>query len=108
MSGSGAEIGGTIGPWTVIAATALVTYLLRVTGYLVMARVPLTPRVKRALEALPASIFISTVVPIALRSGAAGISATLAAGIAMYFTKREIPALAAGFAVAAGMRAAGL
>ena len=70
MSGSGAEIGGTIGPWTVIAATALVTYLLRVTGYLVMARVPLTPRVKRALEALPASIFISTVVPIALRSGA--------------------------------------
>ena len=58
------------GAWIVIFATALVTFLLRVSGYWLMARVPITPRVKRALDALPASLFVSTVAPIALKAGA--------------------------------------
>ena len=96
------------GPWSVIVATALVTFFLRVAGYWIMARVPVTPRVKRALDALPASLFVATVAPIALKAGVPGVAATLAAAAAMYATRKEMPALAAGFAVAAGLRALGL
>jgi uncharacterized membrane protein len=99
---SGAE-----GAWIVIAATCATTYLLRVAGYWLMSRVPLTPAVRRGLAALPASLFIATVAPIALKAGAPGAAATIAAGAAMYATRRELPSLAIGFAVAAGLRAAG-
>lgn len=96
------------GPWAVILLTALVTYALRIGGFALMARVPTTPRVTRALDALPGSIFVATVVPIALKSGVSGTVAVIAAGATMYVAKREMPALAVGFAVAAGLRAAGL
>jgi uncharacterized membrane protein len=95
------------GAWTVIFATALVTYVLRISGYWLMARVPITPAVKRALDALPASLFVSTVAPIALKAGAPGVLATLAAATTMFVVKREMAALAVGFAVAAGLRALG-
>ena len=97
----------TTGAWTVIFATALVTYLLRISGYWLMARVPITPPVKRALDALPASLFVATVAPIALKAGAPGVLATLAAAATMFFVKREMAALAVGFAVAGGLRAMG-
>lgn len=96
-----------IGPWTVIFATAAVTILLRLGGYWLMARVPMTARVRRGLDALPASIFIATVAPIALKSGVAGTAAVAAAAIVMFFTRRELPSLAVGFATAAGLRALG-
>ena len=82
-----------LGPWTTILATALVTYLLRIGGYWLMARVPITPPVKRALDALHASLFVSTVAPIALRSGIPGVAATIAAAAVMLAFRREMPAL---------------
>ncbi len=97
-----------IGPWTVIFATALVTVLLRFGGYWLMARVPMTARVRRGLDALPASLFVSTVAPIALKSGVAGAAAVCAAALTMFLTRRELPSLAAGFAVATALRAIGL
>ena len=97
-----------IGPWTVIFATALVTILMRLGGYWLMARVPMTLRVRRGLEALPASIFIATVAPIALKAGVAGVAAVCVAAGMMFLLKRELPALAAGFATAAGLRALGM
>ena len=97
-----------IGPWTVIFATALVTILLRLGGYWIMARVPMTARVRRGLEALPASIFIATVAPIALKAGVAGTAGGAPPAAVMFLTRRELPALAAGFATAAGLRALGM
>ena len=97
-----------IGPWTVIFATAAVTILMRLGGYWLMARVPMTLRVRRGLEALPASIFIATVAPIALKAGVAGVAAVCVAAGMMFLLKRELPALAAGFATAAGLRALGM
>ena len=96
-----------IGPWTVIFATAAVTILLRLGGYWLMARVPMTARVRRGLDALPASIFIATVAPIALKAGVSGVAAVVTAAAVMFVTRRELPALAAGFATAAGLRAMG-
>jgi uncharacterized membrane protein len=95
------------GPWTVILVTALVTYLLRVGGYWLMARMPMTARVRRGLDALPASIFVATVVPIALKAGIAGAAALCVTAVVMFVTRREIAALAAGFLTAAVLRGVG-
>ena len=94
-------------PWPAVLAMAAVTMALRLGGYWLMGHVRLTPRVARALEALPGSIFVATVLPIALRAGVAGIAATTAAVAAMLVFETELAALAAGLCVAVGLRALG-
>ncbi|MCC2101130.1 MAG: AzlD domain-containing protein, partial [Hyphomicrobiales bacterium] len=89
-------------------ATAAVTILMQLGGYWLMARVTMTARVRRGLEALPASIFVATVAPIALKAGVAGVAAVCVAAGVMFLLRRELPALAAGFATAAGLRAMGM
>lgn len=108
MSGADALLAGPIGPVAAIAAMAIATYLCRVSGALIMSRVRITPPVQRALAALPGSIVAATVVPIAIRSGPAGIAGVLAAVATARLTGNELAALAAGLAVAAGVRGLGL
>jgi uncharacterized membrane protein len=91
-----------------IGAMALVTLLMRVGGYWLIGRVPLTLRLRRGLEALPAAIFAATILPLAVRGGPAGWIAALVVAGTMLLTGREIAALAAGLAAAAGARALGL
>src|SRR3954463_12353600 len=45
----------------------------RASGALLMSRVRITPRVERALRALPGSIIVATVLPIAVQSGSAAV-----------------------------------
>lgn len=91
-----------------ILAMGLATYPMRAGGYWLMGRVPLTPRVRRFLEALPGAVVIATVVPILAREGIPAIAA-IAAGLAVSFVKRnEFLALAVGVAAGAAARAAGL
>lgn len=87
-----------------IAAMAVATYLCRVAGVLIMSRVRITRPVERALGALPGSIVAATIVPIALRSGAAAIAGIAAAILVMRFVKNELAALVAGLGVAALVR----
>ena len=94
-------------PWPAILAMAAVTLALRLGGYWLMGHVRLTPRVARALEALPGAIFVATVLPIALRAGVSGIAATAAAVLAMLVFEKELAALVAGLSVAVGLRALG-
>jgi len=101
-------IAGPEGPYLAIVAMAAVTYLCRASGALLMSRVRITPRVERALRALPGSIVVSTVLPIAVQSGLAafvGLSASLAL---MSVTRNELAALAAGLTAVVLARAAGL
>ena len=58
-------IAGPSGPYLMIVAMTAVTYTCRASGALLMSRVRITPRVERALRALPGSIVVSTVLPIA-------------------------------------------
>lgn len=98
----------TPGVATAIVAMALMTYLSRVSGYFLMNVIPLTPRIRRALAALPGSIVAATVLPIIERSGvAAGLAIAGALG-AMMLVRSEVLALATGLAIAAGARAWGL
>lgn len=108
MSTAEAWIAGPAGPWLAIALMSLATYLLRIGGVVLMSRVRPTPRVARALEALPGSIVAATVVPIAIPAGPAAILGVLASVAVARLTGSELGALACGLAVAAGCRAVGL
>lgn len=93
--------------WPAILACSVVTYLIRIGGYWLMGRVPIGPRMSRALDALPGAIFVAAVLPIAVKAGAPGIAAALAAGLTMLATKRDWAAIFLGLAAGALTRAAG-
>lgn len=95
------------GPWAAILAMAAATYLCRLSGVALMSRVRMTERLRRGLEALPGSIIVATVLPIAVESGAAAIAGVLAAAATMALARNEIAGLAAGLATVAALRAAG-
>lgn len=103
-----AALAGPLGPVLAILAMAVVTYLCRVGGALIMSRVRLTPAVEQALGALPGSIVAATIVPIAIRAGPAGIAGVATSILVTRYVGSEIAALAASLAVAAGLRAMGL
>ena len=63
------EAGTGWGPLAAIAAMAAATYLMRAGGFWLMTHVPLTPRVRRMLAALPGSVIAATVFPIVAIGG---------------------------------------
>ncbi|MEM9631699.1 MAG: AzlD domain-containing protein [Pseudomonadota bacterium] len=92
----------------VVFGMTAVTYALRAGGYWVMGRVPITPRVRRGLEALPGAIIVSTILPIVLQGGLAVGLCLIVAAAAQVGLKKEYIAVFFAAAVAAGLRAAGL
>ncbi|ACA16618.1 branched-chain amino acid transport [Methylobacterium sp. 4-46] len=101
-------LAGPAGSLLAVAALTAVTYLCRASGVLLMSRVRLTPRVERGLRALPGSIVVATALPTGLAAGAPGIAGLAAAAAVMALTRFELAAIAAGLAVVALGRAAGL
>ncbi len=100
-----------LGPWGVpaaIAVMAAVTYAMRAGGFWLMGQVPLTPRLRRMLEALPGSVVISAVLPIMVRDGVPAALAIAAAAVVMLVLRNDLLAVLTGVAVAASIRAAGL
>jgi uncharacterized membrane protein len=90
-----------------IALMALATFLCRISGVAAMNRIRLTPRIERALQAIPGCIVTATVLPIGLQSGPAGMAGLAAALAAMAATRHEVVALGAGLTTIALARAAG-
>ena len=84
------------------------TLLMRAGGFWVMGRVPLTPRVRRMLEALPGSIVAAIVLPVVAKIGPAAGLAVAAAAAVMVLRRNEFLAVAAGVAVAILARSAGV
>ena len=103
-----ALLAGPAAPYLAIAAMALATYLCRASGVVLMSRVRLTPRVTRALAALPGSIVVATVAPLAVAGGLPAIAGVAAALVTMMATRYELAALMAGLGTVAGLRALGL
>lgn len=99
---------GAWGTLIAIAAMAAATYPMRAGGYYLMGHVPLTPRVRRVLEALPGAVVVATVLPILAREGVAAAVAIAAALAVTAVHRNDFLALLAGIAVAAGARASGL
>jgi uncharacterized membrane protein len=96
------------GPYIAIAAMALATYLCRISGVVLMGFIPLTPRVRRGLAALPGSIIFATVLPLVDRLGLAAGLALAAAVLSMVLRRSELLALLVGMATVSLARALGL
>lgn len=94
-------------PWPAIIGMIVTTWLLRMAGYWVLGRFPIGPRMRRGLEALPGSIFVAAILPLALQAGAPGIAAAVFAVLIMFFLRREVLALCGGLGAAALLRAFG-
>ena len=101
-------ITGPTGPYLAIAGMTLVTYLCRASGVVLMSRVRLTPAIERALRALPGSIIVATVLPIALKAGLPAIAGLGASLLTMSLTRHELLALAVGLVAVSAIRAFGL
>ena len=86
MSGSEA---GDFAVVLAIVSMAAATYPMRAGGFWRVGRVPLTPRVRRMLEALPGAVVVATVVPIIVREGSSAVLAIAAAGIVMLVWRND-------------------
>lgn len=93
---------------TVLLGMAAVTLLLRLAGFWMMAHVPLTGRVRSMLEALPGSVIMATVLPVAVKGGPVTMVAVAAALAVMVLRRNDFLAVVTGMAVAAGLRAVGV
>ncbi len=101
-------IAGPAGPYLVIFGMTAVTYLCRASGALLMSHVRITPRVERALRALPGSIVVATVLPIAVQSGLAAFVGLSASLVVMSVLRNELAALLAGLTAVVVARMASL
>lgn len=104
MTASDADIGVV----AAIVAMAVATYLTRISGFWLMAHVPLTARLRRMLEALPGAVIAATVLPIVVKVGMPAALAVAASLAAMIVRRNEFLAVAVGIGAAAAARAAGL
>lgn len=93
---------------TGIAVMVAVTVALRLGGFWIMRFVRVTPRLQRMLDALPGSVIVASVVPVAVNGGTVGILAIAAAVLAMIWQRNDFVAVVAGMVVAALARAAGV
>ncbi len=99
-------------PWIVtllaLLAMGVTTLLMRAGGYWLMAHVPLTPRVRRMLEALPGALVVAIVLPIAVKSGMTAFVAIAAAAVMMVLRHNGFLAVVIGLIVAALARSVGI
>lgn len=87
---------------------AAATYLCRLGGVWLMDHLPPTPRIRRALQALPGSIIVSTVVPLGVMGGASALIALAVSMLVMFRLRRDVLALVAGMVTVTILRRMGL
>lgn len=92
----------------VVGVMALVTITLRVAGFWLMGFVPVTPRIKRMLGALPGSIIAAAVLPVVVQGGPVAALAVVSAMVSMWLTRSDFVAVITGMAVAAAARFFGM
>lgn len=95
---------GAYGVFVAVTAMALATYPMRAGGFWLMGHVPLTPRIRRILEALPGAVVVATVLPILLREGLPAAVAIAAALVMTLIKRNDFLALVAGVTAAAAAR----
>ena len=96
---------GTFGIWMAIAAMALVTYAIRAGGFWLMGYVPLTRRVRSILNALPGSVVVAIILPLAVRGGAAATVAVVTALVVMALRRNDLLSVICGVGAADIVRA---
>ena len=96
---------GAAGFWLLIGAMTAVNYAIRSGGFFLMGYVPLTPRVRAILNALPGAVVMAIVLPLVVRSGAPAALAVVVAILMMAWRRNDLLAVVCGMAAAAAIRA---
>ena len=91
--------------WLVIGAMTAVNYAIRVGGFILMGYVPLTPRVRSILNALPGAVVMAIVVPRMVRGGLPASAAVLVSVAVMAWRRNDLFAVVCGMGAAALLRA---
>jgi len=95
----------TTGVVLAISLMALASYAVRIGGLLIMARIPIGPRVERFINAMSGSVLIAVVTPLALQGDAGARAALATTAVVLALTRKPLPAITAGIAAAALLRA---
>lgn len=88
-----------------ILAMGLVTYVTRIGGILIMARIPVSRRIEAFLRYLSGSVLVAVVVPPVVQTGPAAWLAVAASLAVMLATRHALLSLVVGMATAAAYRA---
>jgi uncharacterized membrane protein len=107
MTGLSALLAGPWGAAVAVFGMTLVTYLCRASGVVLMSRIRITPRVERALRALPGSIVVATILPLGIDGGPAAVAGLAAAILAMGLVRVELVAISVGLGIVTLLRAVG-
>lgn len=91
-----------------ICAMSVATLSMRLGGFWLMGHVPITPRVRRMLEALPGAVLVALVLPVVVKNGLTAYLTVGAVIAFMLFRRNEFIAVAIGIAVVTLCRAYGL
>ncbi|MGE6607363.1 AzlD family protein [Halomonas sp. NPDC076908] len=87
-----------------IILMVVIAYGSRVLGLLIMARVPLGPRVRRFIDAMSSSVLIAVITPIIVHGDGGVRIAAIAAGTVAIILKSPLVSIALGMFCAAGWR----
>jgi len=83
---------------------ALASFACRISGFLLMGYVRITPRVEAALKAIPLSVMVGIVTPAATSGKLPELLALLAVGLVMRLVRNDLAAAVAGAATVAVAR----
>ena len=84
-----------------LAGMALASFACRISGFLLMGYVTITPRVEAALKAIPLSVMVGIVTPAATSGQLPELLALLAVGVVMKLVRNDLAAAVAGAATVA-------
>ena len=84
-----------------LAGMALASFACRISGFLLMGYVTITPRVEAALKAFPLSVMVGIVTPAATSGKLPELLALLAVGVVMKLVRNDLAAAVAGAATVA-------
>lgn len=84
-----------------ILVMAIVTYITRAGGVMVMSRVPIGPMVERFINAMAGSVLVAVILPLAVQGDWGARFALVATLVVMLTTHKPLIAITAGMATAA-------
>ena len=87
-----------------LAGMALASFACRISGFLLIGYVTITPRVEAALKAIPLSVMVGIVTPAATSGQLPELLALLAVGVVMKLVRNDLAAAVAGAATVAVAR----
>ena len=90
-----------------LGVIAVVTYITRVGGLVIMSRMSITKRIERSLGALAGSVLVAIVAPATLEGDLAAKAAVVAAIVIMLLTRNAALAMGTGLVAAVAIRFAG-